>query len=79
MKNLSRRDAANVMAWRQGIPQTQAGIDAMYAALAAKLNASQKPIEARRASSTTGGAKPIQSQVDWRSIVAKLNAEARLP
>jgi hypothetical protein len=83
MTKLSKRNAANMMARRQGIPQTQAGIDAMHADLVAKLNATlpasqETPIEAARASSTIGGAKPIQAKVDWGSIADTLNREAGL-
>jgi hypothetical protein len=35
----SRRDVANMLARRQGVPTTQAGIDAMHATIVSRLNA----------------------------------------
>ena len=53
MTKFSRRAAANIAAWRQGIPKTQAGVDAMWAGIVGKLNAtipdpSRAPIAAGR-------------------------------
>lgn len=79
----TRRDTPNMAAMRCGVPMAQAGIDSMWTAIASKLNATlpssrETPIEARRASSTIGGARPIHAKVDWGSIAANLNAEAGL-
>ena len=80
----SRRDAGNLAALRSGGPVDQAGIDAMWAGLAAKLNAalpeSGGPIGARRPPVAMGGGKPTQAETDgmWGSIAARLNAESGL-
>jgi hypothetical protein len=78
----ARRNAANMTALRSGVPAHQSGIDAFWGDIAEKLNAtlprSQEAIEVRRASSTTGGAKPSHATVDWTTIAANLNAEAGL-
>lgn len=80
--NAARRNAANLHAMRSGVPAHQSAIDAFWGGIANKLNATlprrQEPIEARRASSTTGEAKLAQAAVDWTAIAAKLNAEAGL-
>jgi hypothetical protein len=81
---ISRRDAANMMARRQGVPTTQAGVDAMHAEIVSRLNAtapspsSRMPVGAGRTSQSAGSNKPTQTTVDWGSIVTKLNAEAGL-
>jgi hypothetical protein len=82
---ISRRDAANMMARRQGVPTTQAGVDAMHAEIVSKLNAtaplpsSRVPVGAAR-TSPAGGAKPTQESVDsmWAGLARNLNAEAGL-
>jgi hypothetical protein len=77
---LSRRDAANIAAWRQGIPKTQACLDGMWGAIAGRLNATlpskQTPVEARLASPQAAGGRRANTAVDWGSIVASLNADA---
>jgi hypothetical protein len=82
---LSRRDAANMMARRQGVPTTQAGVDAMHAEIVSRLNAtapspsSRMPVGAARPS-PAGGAKPSQASADamWAGLARQLNDEAGL-
>jgi hypothetical protein len=82
---VNRRDAANLAAWRQGIPTTQAGVDAMHAEMAAKLNATlpaYRPVPAGRPTSVVPGSgstrasRQTQVEIDvmHSQIVAKLNA-----
>jgi hypothetical protein len=79
----ARQRAANMMAQRQGIPTTQAAIDAEWRGIVAKLNATlrtQEPIRAGRTSPAAGSAKPTQGDIDagWALVVSKLNAESGL-
>lgn len=78
----SRRDAANLLAWRQGVPTTQAGVGNFWASIAARLNtalpASGTPAAAQRASPSARSGKPAGATVDWTAIAAGLNAEAGL-
>jgi uncharacterized protein (DUF736 family) len=85
MTKLSRRDAANIAAWRQGIPTTQVAIDASWAGIVAKLNATL-PVRAQPDLNSTPSQRPAsraphgQHEIDagWAGIVARLNAEAGL-
>jgi hypothetical protein len=71
----SRRAIGNLAAQRQGLPTTQAGIDAVWTGIVGKLNATlpgtQEPVGA-------SSNKPTPGADDWSSIVANLNAEAGL-
>jgi hypothetical protein len=79
--NLLRRNAANLIVLRSGVPADQAGIDAMWSGIVAKLN---KAVPASRTqiglwsarSSASGPGKPKQRVVDWGSILTELKAEA---
>ena len=82
-KTATRRDAGNLMALRQGVPVSQAGIDAMHREIVAKLNATLPA----RTSPSTSSPKPApsrgprgQAEIDamYAEIAAKLNAEAGL-
>jgi hypothetical protein len=82
MQTLSHRRAiANSLALKQGLPVTQAAIDARWAGIVAQLNAtlpsSRGPIGAPRALAGTGTVKPTQGDIDatWASIVADLNQQ----
>jgi hypothetical protein len=83
-KKVSRRDAGNLAVLRSGGPTDQAGLDAMWSGIAAKLSASQSasrtPIGARPALPTAGSVKPNQMSIDsmWSSLATGLNAEAGL-
>jgi hypothetical protein len=82
-KKSARRAAANAMAARQGLPTDQAAIDSRWAAAAQKLNAtlpsSRAPVgPSGERSSSAGSGRPQHADVDWTSIVTKLNAEAGL-
>jgi hypothetical protein len=79
-----RRAIANSLALKQGLPVTQAAIDARWGGIIAKLNASlptsRTPIAAGRtspASSTAAGR--VDASVDWSAIATDLNREAGLP
>ena len=77
----SRRDAANLLAWRQSVPTTQAGLDNFWASITAGLNASLPASgtpAARHASPSARSGKPAGATVDWTAIAAGLNAEAGL-
>jgi hypothetical protein len=80
-RKLSRRGAGNLAVLRSGGPTDQAGIDAMWSGITAKLNASlpasRTPIGAHRSLSTVS-VEPTQTAVDWGSIAAELNREAGL-
>ena len=80
MNGSKRRDAANIAAWRQGIPQSQAGIDAMWRGIAGRLNATlpttRGPSEARLVSPQAASARAPDVVIDWAGIANKLNAEA---
>jgi len=85
MQTLSHRRAiANSLALKQGLPVTQAAIDARWASIVAQLNATlpgtQGPIGTPRALAGSGGVKPSQAATDagWASIVADLNKQAGL-
>jgi hypothetical protein len=79
----ARQRAANMMAQRQGLSTTQAGVDALWSGIVGKLNAAlpktQEPVGAAR-TSPSGGAKPTQESVDsmWAGLARNLNAEAGL-
>ena len=80
----TRRDAANLVAARQGAPTSSAEIDAMWTSIAAGLNATlpvtRGPIGSPRASVARSSGKPTPAETDgmWTSIAAGLNAEAGL-
>jgi hypothetical protein len=84
MTKLSRRDAANIAAWRQGFPTTQAGVDAMGSGIVGKLNAtipvsrSAVSLSSPARTSATGLEKPLERAVDWSAIASALNREAGL-
>jgi hypothetical protein len=79
-----RRALANSLALKQGLPVTQAAIDARWSGIVAQLNASlptsRTPIGAGRTSPSAGSVNPTQGDIDatWASIVTKLNQEAGL-
>ena len=82
MQTLSHRRAiANSLALKQGLPVTQAAIDARWAGIVAQLNAtlpsSRGPIGAPRALAGSGTVKPTQGDIDatWASIVSELNQQ----
>jgi hypothetical protein len=84
MKALSHRRAiANSIASRQGVPTAQAGVDALWTGIVAKLNAAlpktQEPVAAGR-TAAPGSAKPTQASVDsmWAGLARNLNNEAGL-
>jgi uncharacterized protein (DUF736 family) len=80
-----RRALANSLALKQGLPVTQAAIDAMHAGIVAKLNATL-PVRAQPDLNSTPSQRPAsralqgQHEIDagWAGIVARLNAEAGL-
>jgi hypothetical protein len=82
--NLSRRAAANIAAWRQGIPTTQAGVDKMWTGVVGKLNAtipaSRSPVDLSSPARTSaaGPERPLERAVDWAAISGSLNREAGL-
>jgi hypothetical protein len=79
-----RRALANSLALKQGLPVTQAAIDARWSGIVAQLNASlptsRTPIGAGRTSPAAGSVKPSQGDIAavWSSIVADLNKQAGL-
>jgi hypothetical protein len=79
MTKLSRRDAANIAVWRQGLPTTQAGVDAMWSGVVGKINATipASPTHFSLSSHARTSAGE-QRAVDWTSIATGLNAEADL-
>lgn len=85
MTKFSRRAAANIAAWRQGIPETQAGVDKMWTGIVAKLNANL-PTRAQPDLNSTPSPRPAsrapQSQAEadamWAGIAHRGNAEAGL-
>jgi hypothetical protein len=86
MTKLSRRDAANIAAWRQGIPTTQAGVDKMWTGIVARHNASlparaQPDLNATPSPRPASRARQSQSEPDsmWAGIAMGLNEQAGLP
>ena len=85
MSKLSFRDAANIAAWRQGIPTTQVSVDKFWAAIVARHNASL-PTRAQADLNSTPSPRPAsrvpQSQAEsdamWSSIARERNAEVGL-
>ena len=81
-KTVTRRDAGNLMALRQGVPVPQAGIDAMHAEIVAKLNATLPARTSPSTSSPTPASRAPRGQAEvdamHAEIAAKLNAEAGL-
>ena len=85
MTKLSRRDAANIAAWRQGIPRTQAGVDKMWTGIVARRNASltaRAQPDLNAAPSPRPASRVPQSQAEadamWTDIARRGNAEAGL-
>ena len=82
--NSARRNAANLAALRCGVPAHQSGIDAFWADLAEKLNATLPTRASSRLASTEAlserPARPSQAEADsmWADIAGRNNAEAGL-
>jgi len=80
---LSRRRAiGNLAAQRQGIPTTQAGVDALWGGIVTRLNATLPPAPALASTPSPRPARALQGQADaddmWSSIAADLNKQAGL-
>ena len=82
MKTMSRRDAANMLAWRQGVQTSQAAVDSMWSQIVTRLNstlAGRVPIVAARPSPEASGfVGRVNAAVDWASIASAFNTEAGL-
>jgi hypothetical protein len=69
-----RRADANIVARRQGLPADQAGIDQVWAGIAAKQKNAPPPARREPTGRAAHGARPARTQaVDWSAIVERLN------
>jgi hypothetical protein len=80
-----RRAIANSLALKQGLPVTQAAIDARWGGIVAKLNkalpSSRPPVgSSGERAAAAGGRKPTRGAIDsmWAGIATGLNREAGL-
>lgn len=78
-KTATRRDAGNLMALRQGVPISQAGIDEMHREIVAKLNArTSPPTSSPKYAPSRAPRGHAEIDAMYAEIAAKLNAEAGL-